>query len=194
MTTETTSTDPHAQQPHLRKMIFGELPYLAILVLTLAGIGYASTTHKPIEGYWVFLAVFACAASMFAGWHNTSGRRARLQLVVTQLLHWGAFLLVIGLVFAPSVQAIADADATSLLVLLLLALGTFIAGVHTLSWRLALNGVVMALFVPAVAWLDQSALIISLGAVVALFLALGAVFWMRRRGERQRAGRSASRG
>ena len=180
MNTEKTSTAP-VHHTSWRRLVFRELPYLAILALTLCGVAYASMSHKAIEGYWAFLAVFACAASMFAGWHTTSGRRERMRLVVTQLLHWGAFLLVIGLVFSPSVQAVADANATSLLVLLLLALGTFVAGVHTMSWRMALNGVVMALFVPAVAWLDQSALLLSLGGFVVLALALAIVLWLRRR-------------
>ena len=85
-----------------------------------------------------------------------------------------------NLVFLPSVQAIADTDSTSLIVLLLLALGTFVAGVHTLSWRLALNGMVMALCVPAAAWLDHSALFVALlGIAVAALAAL--LLWARSR-------------
>ncbi|MFG1379672.1 hypothetical protein [Xanthobacter autotrophicus] len=83
--------------------------------------------------------------------------------------------------FLPSVQAVADADSTSLVVLLLLALGTFVAGVHTASWRMGLNGVVMGLCVPAVAWLDQSALFVALVAVMVVVVA-GLVLWARSRG------------
>ena len=69
----------------------------------------------------------------------------------------------------------ADADATGLATLLLLALGTFVAGVHTLSWQTGILGVVMALAVPAIAWIEESALILILAA--AAFLVLGGLFW-----------------
>lgn len=164
-----------------RRLILRELPYLAILLLTLGGIGYATMTRSALEGYWVFVAAFNCAASILAGWPNASHRTERWRLLWTQLLHWGAFLAVMGLVFLPSVQSVADSDSTSLLVMLLLALGTFVAGVHTMSWRMSLNGIIMALFVPAVAWLDQSALILSLIGVVVVLVATGGILWFRTR-------------
>jgi hypothetical protein len=41
--------------------------------------------------------------------------------------------------------------------LTVLALGTFTAGIHIASWCICLVGVVLALGVPAIAWLEQSA-------------------------------------
>jgi hypothetical protein len=84
-----------------------------------------------------------------------------------------------NLVLLPSVQAIANSDYTSLTIMLLLALGTFIAGVHIGSWRMGANGVIMALSVPAIAWLDQSALLVTLIAIVVAGLT-AAFFWWRR--------------
>jgi len=83
-------------------------------------------------------------------------------------------------VFLPSMQAILNADATSLIVLFLLALGAFTSGVHTDSPLLCANGLLMALAVPAIAWLDQSALLITLILAVVV-AAAAAVFWMRYR-------------
>ncbi len=159
-----------------------ELPFLVIPFLTVSGVGYMSMTHKPIVGYWELVALFICGTCIFAGWHNGSENKARWRLVWTQLLHWGAFLAAMNLVFLPSVQAVADADSTSLIVLLLLALGTFIAGVHTASWRIGLNGVVMGACVPAAAWLDQSALFLSLGIILVLLVGAAALwaYWRSR--------------
>jgi hypothetical protein len=70
--------------------------------------------------------------------------------------------------------------ATSLALLLLLALGTFLAGIHV-SWQICVLGVVMALLVPAIAWLKGSALFLVLA--IAAGIGLGSMFW-RRRGER----------
>lgn len=157
-----------------------EGPYLAILALTVGGIAYVAMTRRPLVTFWEFVALASCAVGIFAGWRRATLKEQRIRLVVTQLLHWGAFLAAMNLVFLPSVQAVADADSTSLIVLLLLALGSFVAGVHTQSWRMGLNGVFMALCVPAVAWLDQSALFVALVGAAAVALA-GVVLWARLR-------------
>jgi hypothetical protein len=143
-----------------------EIPYLAILVLTVCGVGYVSMTRQPIFVYWELLALFIAAICIFAGWRRARDSQERWRVVWTQLLHWGAFLIAMSLVFFPSVQAIVNADAASLIILLLLALGTFVAGVHISSWRMCLNGAVMALSVPAIAWIDQAALIVTLVFIV----------------------------
>lgn len=156
-----------------------ELPYLAILLLTVGGVAYVSMARRPIVPFWELVAVASCAACIYAGWHRATERTDRWHLVWTQVLHWGAFLAVMNLAFLPSVQAVADADSTSLIVLLLLALGTFVAGVHTASWRMGLNGVAMGLCVPAVAWLDQSALFVALVALVIVAGGVG-LFWALR--------------
>ncbi len=65
-----------------------------------------------------------------------------------------------------------DAEATSLAILTLLALGTFTAGVHILAWQICLAGVIMAVGVPASAWLDRSALLLGLGAFGSLGIGL----------------------
>lgn len=157
-----------------------ELPYIVILAMTLGGVAYGAMTRSPLATYWELVALVSFAVGIFSGWSKAADKEERVRLLWTQVLHWGAFLATMNLVFLPSVQAVADADSTSLVVLLLLALGTFVAGVHTASWRMGLNGVVMALCVPAVAWLDQSALFVALVAVV-LAVAAGLVLWARSR-------------
>lgn len=79
------------------------------------------------------------------------------------------------MILLPSVQAILDANVTGLAVLMLLALGTFTAGVHIRSWQICLLGIIMALCVPAAAWIEASALIVALISMAAL--AIGIVLW-----------------
>jgi hypothetical protein len=68
------------------------------------------------------------------------------------------------------VSRMMNADASALAALTVLALGTFTAGIHIASWRICLVGVVLALGVPAIAWLEQSALLLLLVAVVLVAL------------------------
>jgi hypothetical protein len=58
---------------------------------------------------------------------------------------------------------------------MLLALGTFTAGVSIRSWQICLLGIIMALCVPAAAWIVASALIVTLISVAAI--AIGVVLW-----------------
>lgn len=155
-----------------------ELPYLVILVLTTGGAGYVSMTRQPIAAYWDFVAVLIAVICIVVGWQHYPTRQERWHLVWTQVLHWGAFLIAMNMLFLPSMAANMVADSTSLVMLFLLALGTFVAGVHTSSARLCANGAVMAALVPGIAWLDQSALFVSLVAL--LIVGIGAaVLWHR---------------
>lgn len=110
-----------------------------------------------------------------AGWPGANDKNARLRLIFTQALHWFAFLLVMNMMLLPSVQKILNPSATGLAVLTLLALGTFTAGTHVLSWQVCLLGLIMALCVPAAAWIEASALIIVLIAIAVL--GIGLVLW-----------------
>ena len=108
-----------------------------------------------------------------------------MRLIWTQALHWFAFLVVVNVMLLPSVQRILDIDATGFAILTLLALGTFTAGVEVFSWQVCLLGLVMALGVPAIAWIEERALIFALIAGAAL--GIGAVFswhWHERRADR----------
>jgi len=152
-----------------------ELPYVVVLVLTLLGVAYTSVTRRPTIVYWEFLVVVTAAACIWGGWRYAPDRKAKVHLIGSQALHWLAFFVAMNLVLLPSVQNMLNADATGLAILLLLALGTFVAGVHIPAWQVCVLGLVMGLFVPAIAWIEEAALIVLL-ALVAL-IGVGALFW-----------------
>ena len=85
----------------------------------------------------------------------------------------------------PSVQRLFNASSTGLAIFTLLALGTFTAGVHVLSWQVCLLGLIMALGIPAIAWVENSAL---LGVLVfGVVLGIGVVLWWHFGGRRKHA-------
>jgi hypothetical protein len=73
------------------------------------------------------------------------------------------------------VQSVMPPQAISLVLLILLALGTFLAGVNFLSLQICFLGLAMALAVPAIAWLTQSFLFLVLAG--ALLVGLAMAFW-----------------
>jgi hypothetical protein len=78
--------------------------------------------------------------------------------------------------------------ANSLVLLMLLALGTFLAGINLLSFEICFLGPTIALSVPAIAWLKQSALFLLLAAV--LLVGLGITFWEHRATKCAKPGRA----
>jgi hypothetical protein len=162
------SSVPHVAQPHPKAHVsfwVRELPFTLVLILIIAGVAYTSFSKKPIVGYWEILAPIIALVCVAAGWQEAGDKNGRLRLIVTQVLHWFAFLLVMNLMLLSSVQRIFTAQTTGLAVFTLLALGTFTAGVHVLSWQVCLLGLIMALGIPAIAWIENSALLVVLIAV-----------------------------
>jgi hypothetical protein len=170
--------DPQAarssKSPHVSFWI-RELPFSLVLILTIVGVAYTSFSRRPIIAYWELLAPIIGLVCVGAGWQSANDKAARLRLISTQALHWSAFLIVMNMMLLPSVQRVFNADATGLAIFTLLALGTFTAGVHVLSRQVCLLGLIMALGIPAIAWIENSALFFVL--IAGVVLGIVAVFW-----------------
>jgi len=160
-----------------------ELPFTLVLILTIGGVAYVSFSKQPIFIYWDILAPIIGLVCVWYGWPHAHDRTERLRLVATQLLHWIAFLLVMNTVFLASVQKVLNAPSTGLAIFILLALGTFTAGLHILSWQVCLLGLIMALSIPAIAWIENSAFLLLV--LVALVLGIAAAIWWHATSRRQ---------
>jgi hypothetical protein len=183
---EDRETTPHVISSSSKTSFWlGELPYAVVFALAIFGIAYNSYSKQSIVGYWQFLALVICLVCIGSGWPHAHDKKAQLRLVWTQALHWLAFLVAMNVVLLPGVQRMMNADATSLAILTLLALGTFTAGVHILAWQICLVGVVMAAGVPASAWLERSALLLSIGALAVVGIGLAFWLYIRRVGPRE---------
>ena len=147
-----------------------DLPYAAMLVLGVGGLVLTSFRGATWY-YWMMLAPAYALIVIVSGWRHLETGAERMRLVVTQVLHWAAFLGAMWLMFLPEVRGVVNDNATSLTLLILLALGTFVAGVHAAVWKICVVGVMLALSVPAVAWVQESAVLLM---VSALLVAVGA--------------------
>jgi hypothetical protein len=159
-----------------------KLPYIAVLALAVSGVAYTNISHQPLVGYWEFLALATGVLCVVTEWEKAKDKQARFRLMWTQALHWVAILVTMNIVLLSGVQKMLPAPATGLVLLTLLALGTFLAGVNLLSLQICFLGLAMAVAVPAIAWFKQYALFLLLAAI--LLIGLGIAFWPRRTGER----------
>jgi len=169
------------------KFLWQQLPYIVALLLAIAGVAYTNVSHQPLTGYWEFLALAIGVVCVVTKWPETEGRESQIRLVWTQALHWIAVLVTMNIMLVSGVQQMLPTPATGLVLLTLLALGTFLAGVSLMSLQIAFLGLAMGAAVPAISWLKQSILFFLLGAVLLIGLAIS--FWLR---QDQRPSRSSS--
>jgi hypothetical protein len=155
-----------------------QLPFLAILTLAIAGVAYTNVSQQPLVGYWEFLALAVGVVCVVTEWMEMDDRQARFRLMWTQALHWAAVLVTMNIMLLSGVQQLLPTQATSLVLLILLALGTFLAGLNLLSLQICFLGFAMVLAVPAISWFKQSALFLLLAVV--FLIGLGMTLWSRR--------------
>jgi len=170
---------PEAHPRGAASFFLRQWPYFVMLVLALFGVAYASVTRQGMTTYWIILAPIFGLISIAAGWGEAENGEEKWRLVRTQFLHWGAVLAAMCLIFIGDVKQMMNSDSSALTVLTILALGSFTAGVHADAWRVSLVGVLLALAVPAIAWLEESTLLILL--IVAVIAGFGAFVFLRER-------------
>lgn len=173
-----TPSQPAASEPTERSLILQfflqQLPYVILILLAIVGMAYTDVSPQRSIWYWQALAPVYCLVCIASQWRQV-GIGKRIRLVATQLLHWGVFLVTMRLVFLPVVQRNLDNTVTGLILLHLLALSTFLAGIYV-DWRLAVVGVALALGLVAIAFFQQSAVYIVL---LIVGLVVTAVVWAR---------------
>src|SRR5271166_3978352 len=173
--------EPHPDGFFSMSLLLHNLPYLAVLALAIFGVSYSNFSGHPINGYWEFLAIAMALLCVVTGWPKTPDRQARLTLLWTQAAHWVAILVAMNLVLLQGFQQLMPVQAVGLILMLLLGLGTFLAGINLFSLRICFLGLAMALSIPAMTWLKQASLLLLLAGVAIAGLAVA--FWPRGRGK-----------
>ncbi|MGH6937007.1 MAG: hypothetical protein ACRED2_12685 [Methylocella sp.] len=180
---ETDDAGPKASRFSLRSLFIRDWPYIGMLVLAIFGVAYASIAPQAMTNYWTILGPIFGIICVATQWRAVEGPEGHWHLIWTQAFHWAAVMLAIYLMLLMSVKRMMNADANALVILVLLALGTFTAGIrHSAGWRVCLVGVVLGLGVPAIAWLEQSTLFILL--IGSVLVAIATLYFVHNRRER----------
>jgi len=152
------------------------LPFVVALVLAIAGVAYTNVSHQPLVGYWEFLALAIAVVCVVTRWRELDSKQAQFRLIWTQALHWVAVLVTMNIMLVSGVQQLLPTPATSLVLLTLLALGTFLAGLSLLSPEICFLGIAMGAAVPALSWLKQSIVFFLLAAI--FVVGIGMAVWL----------------
>jgi hypothetical protein len=156
------------QQPEARGLgafLKHDWPYIAMLILALLGVALASIALDSMSLYWEILVPFFAGVCVYTRLRDAQHQAVLSRLLRIEAFHWGAVIIAMWLMLSPAVSHMMDANATGLVMMTILALGTFTAGAQIGSWRIELVGAVLALAVPFVAWLERATLLVTLVSV-----------------------------
>jgi hypothetical protein len=128
--------------------------------------------------YWLVMIPLFAAVSFLTGWSraNRTGQKVPAALL-RQLLHWGALVLAVYLVYLLERTGRLNREDAGLVAMLSLALTTVLAGVH-FDWRLAVLGVALALATAGAALVDEFFWVLLLPTLV---VGAALLLWRRRK-------------
>jgi uncharacterized membrane protein HdeD (DUF308 family) len=172
----TTISEESATQKSLLKRLFGLYESILIVLILLAIIGIGITDFSPAEShrYWFAMVPVFAGACLILEWSRARGKGQKWSTILrTQLLLWLGLLLAVRLAYLLLHTGRLDNENTGLIILLLLALTTFFAGIH-LGWRLFIVGIFLGLALIGATYLEEFVWIFLFIAivVVAIFLLL----------------------
>ena len=173
---DTHQTDPttNTTRPIKRFLQLSLYEYiqLALLVLVVIGVGISYFLPDKSYRYWVAMVPIFGIACTSSEWSRL--RRQNLGIwktVRNQLIHWFGVLVSVYLVhMLLNIQLLTKQNA-GLVVLLVLALGTFLAGLQ-LGWRLYVLGAFLWIILVMAAYLQGSLWVMILVGVVMISLFL----------------------
>ncbi len=155
-----------AEKSFLRGLKVFEIIFVILVVLSLVGVGI--TDFSPAHSYWYWFAmapIFACACIIIEWTHARNEGKRWTSIFRTQFLTWFGLLVAVQAVFLLLRAGRLTYESTGLVILLLLALTTFIAGID-LGYQLCLLGGFLCLTLLMVAYLEQYIWVLVFVAVI----------------------------
>jgi putative Mn2+ efflux pump MntP len=137
-----------------------EVVLIIIIVLCLVGIAVTDFSPQDAFVYWMSMIFVFGICAMITGWFNAKlihdpeeeGHKIK-EMFVDQFLHWLGALVAVGCLFSFVEAERIDQETTSLMVLLILALATYLDGIR-IGWRFSLAGIYLALTAVAANFID----------------------------------------
>lgn len=129
--------------------------FAILMFLSVLGVAIADASERMSHWYWLAMVPFFFGACLFLEWQSTleSGVPAKT-IVLKQIQHLLGLLVGIYLTFFLREIGSLDNQTTGLILLLLLALTTFLAGV-TMGWLFRLLGIFLAISLILVAYTEH---------------------------------------
>lgn len=150
---------------------------LSLILLSAIGIGVTDISPEYGFWYWVVMVPIFGIGITYTSWSKTrrSGKSVG-SLLWVQLMHWGGLFIAVNLVFLLHSTGRINNAVAGLVALLVLALTTFLAGIH-FDFRYSILGIVLGLVVAGGAIFEEFIWMTIIPIVAGISLT---AFWLRR--------------
>jgi hypothetical protein len=157
--------DPESKSPSWTRALFVSLPYLALYVASVVFVAMTDSDPEKSSNYWKFFMPLVVLVSVIGGWRH-SGELAKDKAIYIgkQILHWGAVLLVINLLFMGDTANFLNAESKGFVVAYLIGLSALLSGIY-IDWKMALYGAALIASAVGIAFLDDNAMMISVAGI-----------------------------
>lgn len=159
---------------------------VAMLLFGFIGIAALDDTGTGSEVYWSLLVIGFGIASVVVEWVHIDDEFRWGRGTLTVILHWIGVLVAVQFVYLFIAEGRTAGAVPGLVNGTLLALGTFLCGVHR-DWRLVVIGAALGVATAAVAVISRYLWVLFLLAVVALAITFLVGRFRRRRGKHAEA-------
>jgi hypothetical protein len=143
--TDTTILPDEKGIRHTLKRYLGPDGVTMILLGLLAIVGIGITDFSPQGSHWYWLAMVPATgiACIVMEWSRTRKKGlSGMAIIKNEVLTWLGVLVAVNLVYFLFRSGRLDSENTGLVILLILALATFLAGLR-LGWRLCILGLLL---------------------------------------------------
>ena len=147
--------------------------FAALILLTLLGVALTNVSPAHAHKYWLAMILFFAIGAIATGWHRAAEKGQKKQLITFQLLHWSSTLVAVILVYSFLHTGQIQNETVSLMILLILALSSFLDGFHV-GWHFSVLGILLAISVVTISYVEEFMWIITIIAIILLALSF---FW-----------------
>ncbi|OQX14115.1 MAG: hypothetical protein BWK73_10205 [Thiothrix lacustris] len=154
------------------------LIFSGIMLLALLGVGITDYSVSRAHSYWRYLMiVMAVLTTLWGVWRSRKlGLAHGSKLLYQQMILWGAALTAMMMIYLLQAAGRLDFEITGLMILLVLALVTFIDGM-LVSWKLYLVGLILLMALLLAMYVEAFLWMIVLAALLAVALVVVFVMW-----------------
>ena len=133
-------TDPAAQKFDWLHFLIVNVPYVVLYAISIWLVGLTNSDEARAAEYWQLFIPLVGLVSTLGGWRYAGlGGVPKALYLFKQVLHWGALLIVINLLFMDSMLQFLNAEDHGFVVIYLLGLAAILSGIY-LDWKMAVFG------------------------------------------------------
>ena len=164
-------TEARKSRVSLWRHVGGEEAMLVVFVgLSLFGMALTNASAAYGYKYWLAMIPVFAAGCIYSEWLHGRGQGFEWgHLLRNQLVHWGGLLVAVVLVYSLVETGRLNFEGIGFMIMTMLALTAFHAGIHRGGWRFTAVGIFLGLAVTISAYAEQYHLILLwIGGAVTL--------------------------